>query len=114
MSEWAEFARSRDKVRREGLISMTARGKQITTVGLNMGKFQENELLELCLDAMTSMGKSVANYREDLGNRVQRYIVIEEREDEAGYIELEVRFTDWQEPEKRFRVQLVITEQEPS
>jgi hypothetical protein len=93
---------------------MTFRGDQIQTIGGNMGKFQEGDLIEICLDAMTNLGASVAEYREDLSNRVQRYIRIEEREDESGYLELEVRFTNWREPERRFRVQLVITEQEPS
>jgi hypothetical protein len=93
---------------------VTDRGDKIARIGTEMGKFQEGDLLELCLDALTNPGTCVTNRRENIGDGVQRYIVVEEREDEAGYLELEVRFTGWREPERRYRVQLVITEQEPS
>jgi hypothetical protein len=91
---------------------MTKRGDQIGTIGANMGKFLEGDLIELCLDFIADRGSSLATYREDLGNRVQRYFKIEERDDEAGYIEVEVRFTEWREPDKRFRIHLKIEELE--
>lgn len=90
---------------------MTHRGDQIARIGTEMGKFQEGDLTELCLEAMAI---ALASYREDVGDGVTRYIRVEEREDEAGYLEAEVCFTGWREPEKRFRIQLTITEQEPS
>ncbi len=94
----------------------TPRAKQIITIGENMGKFSEADLMELCLDSLTEMGVCLPNYREDLGNKVQRYIVVEEREDEAGYLELEVRFThnlNMAGADQRYRVTLKIEELEP-
>ena len=89
---------------------MTQRGEQIVTVGTHMGKFMESDLMELCLEAMLNMGSSISTYREDLGNRVQRYLKILDRDDEAGIIDVELRFTQWREPDKRFRIRLDITE----
>lgn len=89
-----------------------SRARQIATVGGNQGKFMASDLIELCLDAMTNMGSSVGNYREDLGNRVQRYLVVEDRDDEDGTLEVEVRFTSWREPDKRFRIRIGIEELE--
>src|ERR1700750_2196827 len=93
----------------------TPRARQIRTIGENLGRFMESDLMELCLDFMANRGSSFQNYREDLGNGIQRYFVVEEREDEAGYLELEVRFTknlNMAGPEARYRIQVVITEQE--
>jgi hypothetical protein len=92
-----------------------SRARQIARIGQEHGKFMESELLELCLDAMTSMGSSIANYREDLGDRVQRYLRVVEREDEAGYLEIEVRFTNnlnQAGADKRFRIHVRIEELE--
>jgi hypothetical protein len=91
----------------------TPRARQIITIGHNTGKLGDSDLMELCLDGL---GTYVGNWRESLGDDVERYIKIEEREDEAGYLELEVRFThnlNRAGADQRFRVQLAITELEP-
>ncbi len=91
---------------------MTQRGEQITTIGLHMGKFMEGDVIEQALAAMLHPGSSLANYREDIGNRVQRYIKVLGFDEEEGTVEIEVRFTGWREPEKRWRVRVIVEEME--
>lgn len=94
----------------------TQRARQIRTIGHNRGKFTDSDLMELCLDFLTDRGSSLSNYREDLGNGVERYFRIEERDDEAGYLEVEVRFThdlNLAGPDARYRIHLRIESLEP-
>jgi hypothetical protein len=91
---------------------MGARTAQLTRVGRVLGTFMEGDLMELCLDFMADRGSSLANYREDLGDRVQRYIKVMERNDDDGYVEIEVWLTGHAEPERRYRVQITIQEQQ--
>jgi hypothetical protein len=88
-------------------IGQTFRARQIQTVGANTGKFMAEDLLDLTLEGLSSL---YAAYEEDLGNGVRREIRQVDSDEES--ITVESKFTRWREPERRFKVKIVIEEQQ--